>query len=101
MKVLTVRITEELHRAFKIKCVTEGVEMNTVVTKLIEGYVKGSKPKSKRKIRIKNLLSEEQQVKLRELIDREHKRHELERRLRESQTRQHLLEQSRHRAPGP
>ena len=47
MKVLTVRIDEELHKAFKIKCVTEGVEMNTVITKLIEGYVKEPKPKKK------------------------------------------------------
>ena len=49
MKVLTVRIKEELHRAFKIKCVTEGVEMNTVVMKLIEDYLKGSKRKPKPK----------------------------------------------------
>jgi predicted HicB family RNase H-like nuclease len=47
MKMLTVRISEELHRALKIKCVTEGVEMNAVVTKLIESYVKESKPKKK------------------------------------------------------
>jgi predicted HicB family RNase H-like nuclease len=47
MKALTVRITEELHKALKIKCVIEGVDMNTVITKLIEGYVKESKPKKK------------------------------------------------------
>jgi predicted DNA binding CopG/RHH family protein len=47
MKALTVRITEDLHKALKIKCVTEGVEMTTVITKLIEGYVKESKPKKK------------------------------------------------------
>ena len=48
--MLTLRIPEELHRALKIKCVTEGVEMNTVVTKLIEDYVKeSSKAKSKPK----------------------------------------------------
>jgi predicted HicB family RNase H-like nuclease len=47
MKVLTVRIPEELHKGLKIKCVTEEVEMNTVITKLIEGFVKGSKPKKK------------------------------------------------------
>ena len=47
MKALTVRITEELHKALKIKCVTEDVDMNTVITKLIEGYVKESKPKKK------------------------------------------------------
>ena len=49
MKMLTLRIPEELHKAFKIKCVTEGVEMNTVVTKLIEDYVKEGKPKPKPK----------------------------------------------------
>ena len=48
MKVLTIRIDEELHKAFKIKCVTEGVEMNTVVMKLIESYVKESKPKKQK-----------------------------------------------------
>jgi predicted HicB family RNase H-like nuclease len=47
MKMLTLRIPEELHRALKIKCVTEGVEMNTVVTKLIEDYVKETKKKQK------------------------------------------------------
>ena len=47
MKVLTIRIDEELHKAFKIKCVTEDVDMNSVLTKLIEGYVKGSKAKTK------------------------------------------------------
>jgi predicted HicB family RNase H-like nuclease len=47
MKVLTVRIPEELHRQFKIKCVTEGSDMNKVLTKLIETYVKGSKGKAK------------------------------------------------------
>jgi hypothetical protein len=47
MKVLTIRLEEELHKAFKIKCVTEGVDMNAVITKMIEGYVKGSKTKAK------------------------------------------------------
>jgi len=48
MKMLTLRIPEELHRALKIKCVIQGVEMNTVVTRLIEDYVKGSKPKKRK-----------------------------------------------------
>jgi len=48
MKALTIRIDEELHKAFKIKCVTEGVEMNAVVTKLIESYVRETKPKKQR-----------------------------------------------------
>jgi predicted HicB family RNase H-like nuclease len=52
MKTLTLQIPEELHMALKIKCVMEGIEMNTVVTKLIEEYVKESsrgktKPKTK------------------------------------------------------
>src|SRR5262249_21333262 len=47
MKMLTLRIPEELHKALKIKCVIEGVEMNTVVNKLIEDYVKENKPKAK------------------------------------------------------
>jgi len=47
MKMLTIRITEELHKAFKIKCVTDGVEMNTVITKLLEEHVKETKPKKK------------------------------------------------------
>jgi predicted HicB family RNase H-like nuclease len=47
MKALTVRLEDELHKAFKIKCVVEGMEMNAVVTKLIEQYVKESKPKKK------------------------------------------------------
>ena len=48
MKALTIRINEELHKAFKIKCVVEGVEMNVVVTKLIEQYVKETKPKKQK-----------------------------------------------------
>ena len=47
MKALTVRITEELHKAFKIKCVTDGVDMNTAIVRMIESYVKESKPKKK------------------------------------------------------
>jgi hypothetical protein len=46
-KMLVVRITEKLHRDFKVKCAQEGKNMNSVLTSLIEGYVKGSKPKSK------------------------------------------------------
>ena len=49
MKMLTVRVPEELHKAFKLKCVSEGVDMGSVITTLIEGYVKGRKPKSKKK----------------------------------------------------
>ena len=45
MKMLTLRIPEELHKALKVKCVMEDVEMNAVVTKLIEDYVKEGKAK--------------------------------------------------------
>ena len=48
MKMLTIRIPEELHKAFKLKCVSEGVDMGSVITKLIEEYVKESKPKPKK-----------------------------------------------------
>ena len=47
MKLLTIRIDEELHRAFKIKCVTEGKDMSAVVIAMIESYVKESKQKKK------------------------------------------------------
>jgi predicted HicB family RNase H-like nuclease len=47
MKVLTIRLEEELHKAFKIKCVTEGVDMNAVITKMIASYVKAGKAKAK------------------------------------------------------
>jgi len=48
MKMLTIRIPEELHKAFKLKCVSEGVEMVTVLTQFIESYVKETKAKSKK-----------------------------------------------------
>jgi hypothetical protein len=48
MKMLTIRIDEELHKAFKIKCVTEGTDMNSVLVSLIESYVKAGKSKSKK-----------------------------------------------------
>ena len=48
MKMLTVRIPEELHKALKLRCVSEGLDMQAVVTKLIENYVKESKPKKQK-----------------------------------------------------
>jgi predicted DNA binding CopG/RHH family protein len=48
MKMLTVRIPEELHKALKLKCVSEGLDMQAVVTKLIESYVKETKPKKQK-----------------------------------------------------
>ena len=47
MKMLTIRIPEELHKAFKLKCVSEGVDMGGVIAKLIEEYVRESKSKKK------------------------------------------------------
>ena len=47
MKALTIRIPEELHKAFKVKCAIEGVDMGAVVNMLIEGYVK-EKPKKQK-----------------------------------------------------
>jgi predicted DNA binding CopG/RHH family protein len=48
MKMLTIRIPEELHKAFKLKCVSEGVDMGSVITKLIEQHMKESKPKKQK-----------------------------------------------------
>jgi len=45
MKLLTVRLDDELHKAFKVKCVLDGADMNAVVTKLIEDYVNEAKLK--------------------------------------------------------
>jgi predicted HicB family RNase H-like nuclease len=46
-KTLLVRMSEELHRAFKVKCAQEGKNMNSVVGELIESYVK-EKPKKQK-----------------------------------------------------
>jgi len=48
MKMLTIRIPDELHKAFKLKCVSEDLDMVSVVNKLIENYVKESKPKKQK-----------------------------------------------------
>jgi hypothetical protein len=48
MKMLTIRIPDELHKAFKLKCVSEDTDMVTVVNKLIEDYVKEKKPKKQK-----------------------------------------------------
>jgi predicted HicB family RNase H-like nuclease len=48
MKTFPLRIPDELHRALKVKCASEGKTMNEVITELIEGYVKESKTKSKK-----------------------------------------------------
>ena len=46
-KTLLIRLSEDLHRAFKVKCAQEGTNMNTVLSALIESYVKETKPKKK------------------------------------------------------
>ena len=38
MHILNVRITDELHKRFKLACVQEDVIMSDVVRKLIEEY---------------------------------------------------------------
>jgi len=48
MKMLTIRISDELHKAFKLKCVSEDVDMNTVLTQMIERFVKETKPKKQK-----------------------------------------------------
>jgi len=48
MKMLTIRIPEDLHKAFKLKCVSEGVDMGAMINKWIESYVKEGKAKSKK-----------------------------------------------------
>jgi HicB-like protein involved in pilus formation len=50
MKNLIVRLPDELHRGFKVKCAQEGQSMNTLVSAWIESYVKGSdRPKTTKK----------------------------------------------------
>jgi len=46
-KTLLVRVSADLHRAFKVKCAQEGTNMNAILNALIESYVKESKPKKK------------------------------------------------------
>lgn len=48
MKMLTVRIPEERHKAFKLKCVAEDVDMGSVITTRIASYVKETKPKKQK-----------------------------------------------------
>ncbi len=43
-----VNLSEELHRRFKIVCVTEGKDMSEVVRKLIEDYVEKAEKKLKK-----------------------------------------------------
>jgi predicted HicB family RNase H-like nuclease len=47
-KALIVRLSKDLHKGFKVKCAQEGQNMNAVLTALIEGYVKETKPKKQK-----------------------------------------------------
>lgn len=50
MKMLTIRIPDELHKAFKLKCVAQDLDMNSVLAKWIESFVqeKQAKPKKQK-----------------------------------------------------
>jgi hypothetical protein len=47
-KTIIVRVSSDLHRAFKVKCAQDGTTMNKVLTDFIEGYIKESKPKKQK-----------------------------------------------------
>ena len=47
-KTLIIRMSEELHKAFKVKCAMEGQNMNGVLIAYIESYVKETKPKKQK-----------------------------------------------------
>jgi predicted HicB family RNase H-like nuclease len=47
-KTVIVRLSEELHRAFKVKCAQEGENMNSVLTAMIESYVKDPAKRAKK-----------------------------------------------------
>ena len=46
-KTIIVRVSPDLHKAFKVKCAQDGTNMNKVLTDMIENYVKETKPKKK------------------------------------------------------
>jgi predicted HicB family RNase H-like nuclease len=48
MRNFNVKITEELHKRFKIACVREGKEMSEVVRKCIEDFVERAEKKLKK-----------------------------------------------------
>jgi metal-responsive CopG/Arc/MetJ family transcriptional regulator len=43
MKLLTIDLKDDLHRAFKEKCAREGVTMSEVIRKLIKEWLEKSK----------------------------------------------------------
>ena len=46
-KTIIVRVSSDLHKAFKVKCAQDATNMNKVLTDMIESYVKETKPKKK------------------------------------------------------
>jgi predicted HicB family RNase H-like nuclease len=52
-RALTVRLPEELHKAFKIKCVVDGVDMNAVIIRMIESYVQDKAKQTKKQPKVK------------------------------------------------
>lgn len=48
MRTFNVKISEELHKRFKIACVHEGKEMSEVVRKAIEDFVEKAEKKLKK-----------------------------------------------------
>jgi predicted DNA-binding protein len=49
MHILNVKISDELHKRFKLACVHEDKEMSAVVRKWIEEYVEKIEKKLKKK----------------------------------------------------
>ena len=49
MKRLNINLTDDEHKRFKLVCVQQDADMSDVIRKLIEGYVKSQKAKSKRR----------------------------------------------------
>ena len=49
MKRLNINLTDDEHKRFKLVCVEQDADMSDVIRKLIEGYVKSQKAKSKRR----------------------------------------------------
>ena len=49
MKMLTVRLEDELHKALKVKAAMEARPLNALVVELLQSYVKPIKPTKKQK----------------------------------------------------
>jgi len=51
MKTLLIRLSDDLHKEFKVKCAQEETTMNTIVDRLIADYVRGKEGKQRSKPR--------------------------------------------------